>query len=156
MKDAIPILSLIVAVLAVFIGPVFSWLAVRRQVFSSLAVANKQITAPMRQVWINALRDLTAELTSRALHYFVAGFEDRSDAEYQELTLLEHKIALMLNDAEPDHQQFEKSIREMVGSLSRGKVADDDFKEAYERTRALARAIFKREWNRVKDPIVAG
>jgi hypothetical protein len=30
----------------------------------------------MRQAWINALRDLLAELTSSALHYHVAGFEE--------------------------------------------------------------------------------
>lgn len=155
MRDAVPILSLVIALLAVFFGPILSWLAARRQTTTSLAVANKQITAPMRQAWINSLRELTADLTSRALHYFVAGYEDRSDAEYQHLTLLEHKIALMLNEAEPDHQQFEQSIRNMIASLARGKVADAAFTQAYDQTRALARSIFKREWNRIKDPIEA-
>jgi hypothetical protein len=153
MKDAIPILSLAIALLAVFFGPILSWFISRRQTTASLAVANKQITAPMRQAWINALRELTAELTSRAIHYFVAGFEDRTDAEYQQLTLLEHRISLMLNAAEQDHQQFEQSIRSMIDSLSRGKVADTSFVPAYDQTRALARAIFKREWSRIKGPI---
>ena len=155
MKDAIPILSLVIALLAVFFVPILSWFVARRQTATSLAVANKQITAPMRQAWINTLRDLTAELTSRSLHYFVAGFEDRTDAEYQQLTLLEHKIALMLNATEPDHQQFEQAIRKMVASLERGKFMDADFIQASEQTRALARAIFKHEWNRVKEPIEA-
>jgi hypothetical protein len=47
--------------------------AARGQIASSAEVANKQITAPMRQVWINSLRDLVAELTSDTLHYFTAG-----------------------------------------------------------------------------------
>ena len=111
MKDAIPILSLLIALLAVFVGPLLSWLTARRQAAIALAVANKQIIAPMRQAWINSLRDLTAELSSRALHYYQAGFEDRSDAEYQELTLLEWKIVLMLNCNEADHSELEQSIR---------------------------------------------
>lgn len=78
----IPILSLAVAVLAVFVGPLLSQRVARRQVVSSLEVANKQIIAPMRQVWINNLRNLLAELASSALHYYVAGYEDRTDEEY--------------------------------------------------------------------------
>lgn len=50
----------------------------------------------MRQAWINNLRDLLSEITSSALHYYVAGFEDRTDQEYQHLTHLEYKIKLML------------------------------------------------------------
>lgn len=77
-EKAIPILSLVVAALAVFVSPLVSWLVARRQfkntleltqrqINSSLAVANKQIIAPMRQKWINDLRDLVAELTSDSL-----------------------------------------------------------------------------------------
>ncbi len=64
MDKSIPVLSLIVAALAVFVGPLISWLVAKRQLASSLEVANKQIIAPMRQAWINDLRDLLAELTS--------------------------------------------------------------------------------------------
>src|SRR5216683_8062210 len=97
MDKLIPVLSLVVAALAVFVGPFISLRVARRQVMASLEVANKQITAPMRQAWINSLRDLLAELTSSAQHYYVAGFEDRTDQEYQRLTLLEQKVRLMLN-----------------------------------------------------------
>jgi len=45
----IPVLSLLVAAIAVFVGPLISWSIANRQVQSSLAVANKQIIAPMRQ-----------------------------------------------------------------------------------------------------------
>ena len=81
MDKTIPVLSLVVAALAVFVGPLISWLVAKHQVASSLEVANKQIIAPMRQAWINSLRDLLAELTSSALHYHVAGFEERTDDE---------------------------------------------------------------------------
>src|SRR2546422_7939219 len=119
MDEAIPILSLVVAVLAVFIGPLISLRVAKRQIESSLEVANKQIVAPMRQAWINSLRDLLAELTSTALHYHVAGFEERTDEEYRRLTLLEHKVAMMLNPLEDDHKRLEKLIRKMVSGLER-------------------------------------
>jgi hypothetical protein len=50
---------LVVAALAVFVGPVISWYAAKRQLTSSLAVANKQIVAPMRQAWIKEVPQLT-------------------------------------------------------------------------------------------------
>jgi len=68
MERAIPILSLVVAALAVFVGPAISLRIAKRQIRASSALANnqlrsaldagnKQITAPMRQAWINSLRD---------------------------------------------------------------------------------------------------
>jgi hypothetical protein len=58
---AIPILSLVVAALAVFVGPIISWRIAKRQVTANFATSNKQIIAPMRQAWINNLRDLLSK-----------------------------------------------------------------------------------------------
>lgn len=164
MDKTIPILSLVVAAVAVFVGPIVSWLVAKRQVASSLtladkqmraslSVANKQITAPMRQAWINSLRDVLAELTSSALHYHVAGFEERTDEEYRRLTLLEHKVVMMLNPQEDDHKQLEKLIRQLVDALSRGREAEAEFPDLHRDVVGLSRQIFKREWNRVKENI---
>ena len=62
--------------------------------------STKQITAQMRQAWINKLRRPLAELTSKSLHYYAAGFEDRSEEEYQRVNCLEGHIQLMLNPKE--------------------------------------------------------
>ena len=153
MDNLIPVLSLLVAALAVFVGPFISLRIARRQVISSLEVANKQIVAPMRQAWINSLRDVLSELTSSALHYLVAGYEDRTDEEYQRLTLLEHKVQLMLNFKEEDHRKLEQLIRTMISSLDTGKEAEKDFQEAYPEVLKLSREVLKREWDRVKEPI---
>jgi len=153
MDNIIPILSLIIAALAIFVGPFISLYVAKRQVRSSLEVANRQITSPMRQVWINALRDLLSELCSSAHHYFVAGYEDRADSEYQRLTHLESKIQLMLKAKEDDHIQLEKLIREMVSSLERGKQADATFVEVHQKIITLSRQVLKREWDVVKEPI---
>ena len=155
MDKAIPILSLVVASLAVFVGPMNAFRLAKRQIRSSLETANKQITAPMRQAWINSLRDLLAELASNALHYYVAGFEDRKDEEYQRLTLLEHKVQLMLNPKEEDHKKLEQLVRKMMAALGRGKEGDKDFVAFHPEVMRLSREVLKREWNRVKEPIEA-
>jgi hypothetical protein len=143
MDKMIPVRSLVVAALAVFVGPFVSWFVTKRQLTSSgvladrqlhasLSVGNKQIIAPMRQAWINTLRDLLAELTSSALHYHVAGFEERTDEEYRRLTLLEQKVAMMLNPIEDDHKQLEQLIRKLISALERGREAQEGFPDLHQ------------------------
>ena len=151
----IPILSLIVAALAVFVGPVISWRVARRQLATTLEVSNKQIIAPMRQAWINNLRDVLSEISSSALHYFVAVFEERTDQEYQHLTHLEYKVVLMLNPKEDDHQRLEKLIRQMIGMLGdeASAIRDKEFPNCHKAVIKLSREVLKREWDRIKDRI---
>jgi hypothetical protein len=163
-KD-IPILSLLVAALAVFVSPLVSWFIASRQVKaslkvteqqinSSLAVANKQIVAPMRQKWINDLRDLVVELTSDTLHYFKAGHDFDGYKNLQRLTFLESKIQLMLNPNEEDHQKLEWMIEAMMKALQRSdNEGREDFITTHPEVVKLSRLVFKREWNRVKENI---
>lgn len=150
MSETIPILSLITAILAVFVGPLVSSYINKRQIKASLAIANNQLVAPMRQVWINDLRALLAELISNSHYYFIAGFENRTEAEYSKLNLLEHRIALMLNPAETDHKKLETAIRELVSLLHKGHPGNDGFPAVHGEVVKLSRLILKSEWNRVK------
>ncbi|TAN39402.1 MAG: hypothetical protein EPN25_11715 [Nitrospirae bacterium] len=120
---------------------------------SSLKAANKQIVAPMRQAWINSLRDLIAEISSSALHYYQTGYEDRQDEEYKRITELEGKISLMLNFKEDDHKKLHDLIRQMLSSLDKGKEGEKIFIETHPAVLALSRSILKREWDRVKEDI---
>jgi hypothetical protein len=152
-SQAIPILSLIVAALAVFFGPFITLFIGRKQIELSRRIANKQIVAPMRQAWINDFRYKLAELSGSALHYLNAGFDERKDEEYKRLIQLEEEIALLINPGESDHQELVISIRRMILALQSGIDKVDDFIEAYQATRSLGQKIFKTEWNRVKDEI---
>jgi hypothetical protein len=151
----IPVLSLIVAALAVIFGPLISWRIAKRQIEASAEVANKQITAPMRQKWINDLRDLVAELTSSTFHYFKAGHDFKGYENFQRLTFLESKIQLMLNPNEEDHQKLEWMIDQMLRAIEALQQGDEKGRETFIATHPevvkLARQVFKREWNRVKD-----
>jgi hypothetical protein len=160
----IPTLSLIVAALAVFFGPIISWRIAKQQIGASsdlanaqinaaLLTSNKQIVAPMRQAWINDLRDLLAELSSNILHYYLAGFEDRTDKEYQRLALIESKVKLMLNPREQDHRRLEELIRALVTTIERQSKFIDEFSELHDELVSLSRDVLKREWDRVKQPL---
>lgn len=157
-------LSLVVAALAVFFGPLTSWRIAKAQikasadlsafqVLSLLETSNKQIVAPMRQAWINDLRNLLSELLSSAFHYYVAGYEDRTDQEYQRVTHLEHKVKLMLNPNEEDHQHLEELIATMIRSIERNPKFSDNFPDLHDDLVSLSRKVLKREWDRVKEPL---
>ena len=147
----LPTLSLIVAALAVVVGPTVSWAIAKRQVRASLEASSRQITAPMRQAWINKLRELLAELTSSALHYYVAGYEERTDDEYRRVTLLEAHIQLMLNPNEKDHQRLVALMRSMVAEVEGGKSRE--FPGLHTEFIALSQKVLKSEWDRVRKPI---
>lgn len=149
----LPVLSLVIALLAVFVSPLLAWYSTRRQVNASLAVANKQVIGTMRQAWINNLRDLLAEFGSSAQHYWEAGYEDRTDAEYKHMLFLRHKISLMLNLSEHNHLCLDEAAGKILRGLSQGKQGDDVFFAGLGGFTELSAKILKEEWNRVKDPI---
>ena len=92
------------AVLAVFVGPLISMLVTRKQIEASTHVTNKQILSPIRQNWINDLRSVLAEFTSKAKIHFEC--EDSCDNHYSQIIELEHRLYLMLNPKEKDHEEL--------------------------------------------------
>lgn len=156
----VSILSLVVAALAVFIGPMISLWICRRELDASMAIANKSLTAPMRQAWINSLRDLVAELSSGLFHLSFADDPNKSDEDLRTLVLVQNKILLMLNSREADHQQLEKLISGALdalhATLGSGNDRPTELSMRLVEIRELSRTILKREWDRVKEPLVAG
>jgi hypothetical protein len=154
----LPVMSLIVAILAVFVGPLITLKMSERQIELSRRVASKQIVAPMRQAWINTFREKLAEFISAAFHYWnvrqvMAGRVELKDEEQRRLAQLEYEIRLLINPTESDHQQLVETIKQIPWRLERG---DDEFGEInplMEKATALGQRIFKTEWNRIKDDI---
>ena len=141
MKYLEPSVTAVAAFLAAFIG---AWVAG--------TLAGRVKVSEFRQAWINKLRELLADLSSSALHYWAAGYEDRTDAEYKRMTLLEAHIQLMLNPKEEDHRQLEVLIRKMVEEINYTKGEKDGFPRCHTEVMAISRTILKREWERVKKP----
>ena len=153
-NSILPVLSLVVAGIAVFVGPCISWLVAKRQIENTLKISNKQVVAPIRQNWINELRVLLAELTGKSSHYWASGYEDREDSEYRHITELESKLALYINANEDDHIALLKVAKEMVAAINSSNTPQDKiFWGAHSKTVELAQKILKREWERVKNEI---
>ena len=99
---AITLISLAIALLAVFFGPLISTNIAKRQIESSEKIALKQVVAPMRQAWINGLRDKVSRLCADA-EFCCYSRVSKSDVspEYKEqareLHRLEKEIALTIN-----------------------------------------------------------
>jgi hypothetical protein len=151
-QNAIPILSLIVALLAVFVSPVLSWITSKRQMEVTIRTIKLQVISPMRQVWINHLRELIAEVASSCLHYWQTGtFEDLNNEEYKRITDIEHKIRLMINPNEGNHINLLESIRKMVATTGAANQKEDKvFFAAYNAVIELGQAVLKEEWKVVK------
>ena len=135
-----------------FITALAAFLAAFTGAWVAGTLAGRVKISEFRQSWINKLRELLAELTSSALHYWAAGYEDRTDAEYKRVTLLEAHIQLMLNPNEKDHRQLEVLIRKMVQEINYVKGKTDEFPRFHTEVIATSRRILKRDWERVKQP----
>lgn len=131
--------------------------AVASAIFAGVAVvvgpwaSHRQAIATMRQAWINNLRDDVADLSSRAMYYYFTRHNDRSEVDYLRLAFLEHKIALMLNLEEADHNALVQHIQIMLRAVRQTPVDNKLFDDSHFGVLETSRRILKREWDRVKD-----
>lgn len=150
----ISILSLVVAGLVVFVGPIISLIIAKRQIASSFRATQKQIISPIRQAWINELRIIISELSAKSAHYWAAGYEDREDLEYYRITELKHQLKLYLNPKEKDHQELLKRVDKMTNEIGVSNFEKDkEFWEAHNSVIDISQQVLKREWERVKNDI---
>lgn len=155
-EHALTLISLAIALLAVFFGPLISTKIAKRQIESSEKIALKQVVAPMRQAWINGLRDKVSRLCAEAeycCYNQVAGSGVSSEYKEQarELHRLEKEIALTINPSEEDHKHLVRNIRDMLLCVSTKDVRG--LQTALQKTMELTQKILKTEWNRVKSEL---
>ena len=156
LKDfALPILSLAIAAIAVFVGPLISLRINKAQMEANIRLAHKGVVSPIRQAWINELRQILAELTGQCSYYWAAGYEERTDQEYQNITLLIARLKLYINPKEEDHNQLLDYVFQMESELARGDEGGTHSKFWYAHTATVTQAqlILKKEWERVKHEI---
>lgn len=154
-KSALPFLSLVIAMLAVVVGPIVSMRISKNQNANNLRIANKQIIAPIRQSWVNELRVLLADITGKCSHYWASGYEDRTDAEYQYITESINKLNLYINSKEESHLKLLVHVTEMHNALLSGSSIESDaeFWNSHKLTIEQSQFVLKKEWERVKNEI---
>lgn len=142
------IIAATTALIAVIIGP-----------YLTLKAQKNQVLAPMRQAWINNLRDIIAEFISTIaisrLHVVPDGNESNeikaeklaADMARVELACkLKEKTALLINPKEIDHQELIRLLESAYLKYHNG----EDINALANAIRDQAQKILKTEWNVVK------
>lgn len=62
----------------------------------------------------------------------------------------------MLNPKEENHQRLEERIRNMIASIEQHPDFANEFPDLHDELVSLSRQVLKREWDRVKEPLVLG
>ena len=160
MESYISVGSLIIAGLALVVSPWITWYVAKYQTDSAQRMAAKQIISPMRQAWIDALRNRVAEIISEAHWFYVAGYNSDEAAQNdnrfmdtdKKLVFLRRQVELMLNPKEEDHQRLNQLL-DAVSSSGLGSKDQGHFSENVKQATAVCQEILKREWERVKHEV---
>ena len=92
------------------VGSSVSWLIARRQIYAT-------IVSSSRQNWINTLRDTISEFQSSCsgivIFYPLEKGERNLSVLLERVSLLKHKIALLLNPNETLHRELLKAVHEL-------------------------------------------
>lgn len=167
--DSLSQLSMVIALLAVIVGPAVSlWITFRQlrsarsianeQFASERAIARDQLISPLREKWNAELRNDVAEFISLCIHCVNVGYRVTAD-DYKTLNFLIAKVTLLLNADEEPHNLFRKQMLQLEDAVRALQRAESDgaFVEAKkkfdlccEELLRLARNIMKGVWERVK------
>jgi hypothetical protein len=154
----VSLVSACTALIASVAGPLATLRVSRRQF-------NATVLSTGRQKWIDALRDLLADLMSQLAGLSVlktrwTGEWDRGlgllhtdsslVAKVERLVLVRWKIRLMLNLSESDHLELDRLIGAAVQRLRDEPPRQIDTDADIEAISRQAKGILKREWERVK------
>ena len=138
----------------IFFGPLISIIITKRTLKLNSIIASKNLISPIRQKWIDDLRNTIVELLAKSHHYCISGTEDREDEEYYRIIELEMKITLLINSKEDDHNKLLDNIKEMLTNLYKGGIKSETlFWEKHNEIIKISQNILKREWERVKNDI---
>ena len=146
-SDIVSILSILVALTAVIISPIVSF-----------KLAKRQLISPIRQKWIDDLRDLMSTLLSKCRAAVIMNegngllnSEKPDESLLNEILFLEQKLELMLNPNEDDHQQLIEHVDKITDSVQHGAGNFMEFGQRLSDASGFCKAILKREWERVKN-----
>ena len=154
----ISVISACTALVASIAGPFVTLSVARRQFNATVLSAN-------RQKWIDSLRDLLAELLSLMVSALVVRSQWKENwnkgrgaiesdpallRKLERMVLLDCKIRLLTNPAEPDHQRLCRAIEVAFSRLQANESAEEDTQQDIRTITELAQSILKREWLRVK------
>lgn len=154
-QESIQLLSVVVALTAVIVGPLISLYVAKKQIESSMAVADLQARANVvsknRQDWINTLRTEIAGFIASATMILPMLVTQRDSLEMHKLLskLALHlaKTKLLINPEEDDHRILVRKMEEVANHVLNFKGQPHDLTSELV---GLAQKVLMSEWRRVK------
>jgi hypothetical protein len=153
-------LSLIVALLAVIVGPTIQLRIAKRQIRTQVEVARLDFKASVlsryRQEWIDKVRNHVAELVSEIAALRVMYESGRADIASMDAFVrrgfkIKTTVRLLLNPSEQDHRELMDALDLALSFAGQRKTVDMALlKEHIEKIEEITKPILKREWERVK------
>jgi hypothetical protein len=113
----VPILSMFVSLADVIVGPKISF-----------KIAKRQIVSPIRQKWIDELREIISEYLSECEKLIVLAKDGLLNKEFTDkekltrLLYLEQKLKLLLNPKEAKHIKLLKVMNSLIEEIHHGNV----------------------------------
>ncbi len=144
-SEIISFLAMLVSLTAVIVGPIVTF-----------KVAKRQIVSPIRQKWIDELRELISEYLSECEKLLVLGEdgilnkEETNEEVFTRLLYIEQKLKLMLNPNEKRHIELLEVVKEITEEIHHGVGNIIDFGGKLSGATEISQKILKEEWVRVK------
>lgn len=145
-SEIISLLAMLVSLAAVIVGPIVTF-----------KVAKRQIVSPIRQKWIDELRELISEFLSECEKLLVLGRdgilnqEEVDEKIFARLLYLERKLELMLNPNEGKHNELLEIVKKTTKEIHHGTENIIVFGEKLKCATVISQRILKEEWIRVKN-----
>lgn len=149
LKDYISLIAVLTSFIAVIAGPLVTFVISRRQMVS-----------PIRQKWIDELRDIVSEYLSTCQKLIALGEDgllnkDNPNNEIlSRLMYLEQKLRLILNPNEDNHIMLLSFIRQLSEDAQHGVGDLMAFGNKVRLATEITQVILKKEWIRVKSGAV--
>ena len=140
---------MLVSLVAVVAGPVVTF-----------KIAKRQIVSPIRQKWIDELREIISEYLSQCEQLLVFGedallntngIDNEKQKIYTRLLYLEQKLKLMLNPKEQEHNDLLNIISIITDEINHGVSNIIIFGNNIKSATTISQKILKIEWQRVKN-----
>jgi hypothetical protein len=120
----------------------------QQQIESAQSVARTQLIMPMREAWIEKLREKIARYIATCTKIVV---DARTSEDTDELLVIRGEILLMLNHREGEQAALFSALHALLGAARARPRNDGRFEQATKQVTRLAHDILRSEWQRATE-----
>jgi hypothetical protein len=146
------LLSLVVAALAVFIRLLISSKIATKKLAGTIKISNKHTTSPIRQSWINELRQILVKLITNCTYFFSETNKEKRDSCHLDVCELIGQLELYVNSKGDEHNElfnFDVHIEFSIFSEDKPNKLSQ-FWFVHRAIVEQSQTVLKTQWQRIK------